>query len=301
MLTEQDKGRVYNAGIRLLARREYGVVEITKKLSQKHPPQLVQQVVAQLVEQNLLSDSRFAESLCNSRTGRGYGPIYIAQELSLKGIAKDLIEEFIDKNDPAWLERAIKAGRKKATPLLLEKDFMQSEAFEEEFLRQKGVDEHDVGAEEDLLFDSQGHENNEENEEGIGPWDEEQYDDYEASNEGEFTGEVDGTQPTVGFPKSRKFNSVSASASAFASASASKPKSRPKSKLKSRNRLKTNLRQKPGKIAKNAVKKVVYKKTKEQLFRERRQKDWMKVAGFLSRRGFPGDLISKAMNAIAPD
>ena len=297
MLTEQDKGRVYNAGIRLLARREYGVVEITKKLSQKHPPQLVQQVVAQLVEQNLLSDSRFAESLCNSRTGRGYGPIYIAQELSLKGIAKDLIEEFIDKNDPAWLERAIKAGRKKATPLLLEKDFMQSEAFEEEFLRQKGVDEHDVGAEEDLLFDSQGHENNEENEEGIGPWDEGQYDDYEASNEGEFTGEVDGTQPTVGFPKSRKFNSVSASV--FASASKAKP--RPKSKLKSRNRLKTNLRQKPGNIAKNAVKKVVYKKTKEQLFRERRQKDWMKVAGFLSRRGFPGDLISKAMKAIAPD
>lgn len=297
MLTEQDKGRVYNAGIRLLARREYGVVEITKKLSQKHPPQLVQQVVAQLVEQNLLSDSRFAESLCNSRTGRGYGPLYIAQELSIKGIAKDLIEEFIDKNDPAWLERAIKAGRKKATPLLLEKDFMQSEAFEEEFLRQKGVDEHDVGAEEDLLFDSQGHENNEENEEGIGPWDEEQYDDYEASNEGEFTGEVDGTQPTVGFPKSRKFNSVSASV--FASASKAKP--RPKSKLKSRNRLKTNLRQKPGNIAKNAVKKVVYKKTKEQLFRERRQKDWMKVAGFLSRRGFPGDLISKAMKAIAPD
>ena len=295
MLTEQDKGRVYNAGIRLLARREYGVVEITKKLSQKHPPELVQQVVAQLVEQNLLSDSRFAESLCNSRTGRGYGPIYIAQELSLKGIAKDLIEEFIDKNDPAWLERAIKAGRKKATPLLLEKDFMQSDAFEEEFLRQKGVDEQYVGAEEDLIFDREGHENNEENEEGIGPWDEEQYDDDVASNECDFTGEVDGAEPTVGFPKSRKFNSVSASASA------SKPKSRPKSKLKSRNRLKTNLRQKPGKIAKNAVKKMVYKKTKEQLFRERRQKDWMKVAGFLSRRGFPGDLISKAMNAIALD
>ena len=287
MLTEQDKGRVYNAGIRLLARREYGVVEITKKLSQKHPPELVQQVVAQLVEQNLLSDRRFAESLCNSRTGRGYGPIYIAQELSLKGIGKDLIEEFIDKNDPAWLERAIKAGRKKATPLLLEKDFMQSDAFEEEFLRQKGVDEHDAGAEEDLLFDSEGHENNEENEEGIGPWDEEQYDDDVASNECDFTGEVDSPEPMVGFPKSRKFNSVSASAS--------------KPKLKSRNRLKTNLRQKPGKIAKNAVKKVVYKKTKEQLFRERRQKDWMKVAGFLSRRGFPGDLISKAMNAIAPD
>ena len=287
MLTEQDKGRVYNAGIRLLARREYGVVEITKKLSQKHPPQLVQQVVAQLIEQNLLSDSRFAESLCNSRTGRGYGPIYIAQELSSKGIAKDLIEEFIDKNDPAWLERAIKAGRKKATPLLLERDFMHSEAFEEEFLRQKGLDKHYVGAEEDLLFDSGVHENNEENEEGIGPWSEEQYDAYEASNEGDFTEGVDSSDPQMGFPKSRKFNSADASKS--------------RSKLNSRNRLKANLRQKPGKIADKAVNKVVYKKTKEQLFRERRQKDWMKVAGFLSRRGFPGDLISKAMNAIAPD
>lgn len=287
MLTEQDKGRVYNAGIRLLARREYGVVEITKKLSQKHPPQLVQQVVAQLVEQNLLSDSRFAESLCNSRTGRGYGPIYIAQELSLKGIAKDLIEEFIDKNDPAWLERAIQAGRKKATPLLLERDFMLSEAFEEEFLRQKGVDEHYVGSEEGLLVDSGGDEHNEENGEGIGPWNEDQYDDYEASNEGDFTEGVDGSEPPMGFSKSRKFNSVVAS--------------KPRPKLKSRNRLKANLRQKPAKIANNAGKKVLYKKTKEQLFRERRQKEWMKVAGFLSRRGFPSDLVSRAMNAIAPD
>ncbi len=274
MLTEQDKGRVYNAGIRLLARREYGVIEITKKLSQKHPPQLVEQVVSQLLEQNLLSDSRFAESLCNSRTGRGYGPIYIAQELSMKGIAKDLIEEFIDKNDPAWLERAIKAGRKKATPLLLEKDFMQSNAFEEEFLRQKGIDEHEVSAEDDQTLDD---------EEGHGRWEEELYDDYEAANDSGFAEEVDSSNAVTGFPKSRKFSSAS------------------KSKLKARSQLKTNSMQKPRKIAKKTEKKVLYKKTKEQLFRERRQKDWMKVAGFLSRRGFPGDLISKAMNRIAPD
>jgi|TARA_B110000971_G_scaffold35499_2_gene33592 regulatory protein len=288
MLTEQDKGRVYNAGIRLLARREYGVIEISKKLSQKHPQQLVEQVISQLLEQNLLSDSRFAESLFNSRTGRGYGPIYISQELSMKGIAKDIIEEFIDKNDPAWLERAIKVGRKKASPLLLEKDFMQSEAFEEEFLRQKGIDEHDVSADEDVLGDDVL----DEYEDGAS-WEEEQYDGYEASSESDLAEGSDSFESTVGFPKSRKFNS------AFAS----------KSKLKSKNRLKTRLMQKPmrktmqkpGKIAKKTVKKVVYKKTKEQLFRERRQKDWMKVAGFLSRRGFPGDLISKAMNIIAPD
>jgi SOS response regulatory protein OraA/RecX len=59
--------------------------------------------------------------------------------------------------------------------------------------------------------------------------------------------------------------------------------------------------QKTRNMGQKRVKKVIFKKTKEQFFRERRQKDWMKVAGFLSRRGFPGDLVSKAMNSIAPD
>ena len=273
MLTEQDKGRVYNAGIRLLARREYGVIEITKKLSQKHSPQLVEQVVSQLLEQNLLSDSRFAESLCNSRIGRGYGPTYIFQELSIKGIAKHIIGEFIDKNDPAWLERAVKAGRKKASPLLLEKYFMQSEAFEEEFLRQKGVDEHDVNGEEEHLFDD---------EEGEGSLGVGHYDEYEGAEPG-FTDGPEDEEVVEGFPKSRKSNYVS------------------QSKLLSGSRLRTKPMQKPGKMAKKTVKKVVYRKTKEQLFKERRQRDWMKVAGFLSRRGFPGDLVSKAMKIIAPD
>ena len=99
----------------------------------------------------------------------------------MKGIAKDIIEEIIDKNDPAWLERAIKVGRKKASPLLLEKDFMQSEAFEEEFLRQKGIDEHDVSADEDVLGDDVL----DEYEDGAS-WEEEQYDGYEASSESDL-------------------------------------------------------------------------------------------------------------------
>ena len=265
MLTEQDKGRVYNAGIRLLTRREYGVIELTKKLSQKHPPQLVEQVVSQLLEQNLLSDSRFAESLCNSRIGRGYGPIYIFQELSIKGIANHIIGEFIDKNDPAWLERAIKAGRKKASPLLLEKYFMQSEAFEEEFLRQKGVDEHDLNGEDEHLFDDEESEGSS----GVG-----QYDEYEGAED---------EAVAAGFPKSRKLNNVS------------------QSKHLSSSRLRTKPMQTLGKISKKTAKKVIYRKTREQLFKERKQSDWMKVASFLSRRGFPGDLISKAMRVIAPN
>ena len=277
MLTEQDKGRAYNAGIRLLARREYGVIEITKKLSQKHPRQLVEQVVSQLLEQNLLSDSRFAESLCNSRTGRGYGPIYISQELSIKGIAKEIIQEFIDKNDPAWLERAIKAGRKKASPFLLEKNFMQSEQFEEEFLRQKGVDELEVSADEELLLEE---DYSLANGADGGHWDEDEY--GEAAEE-------DIAEDTNDRLRSRKFNSLQ------------KTKRLPKSKgIQSTNSLQKQRKMTP-KRSQKVTKKIVYKKTKEQLFREWRQKDWMKVAGFLSRRGFPGDLVSKAMNAIAAD
>ena len=277
MLTEQDKGRVYNSGIRLLARREYGVIEITKKLSQKHPRQLVEQVVSRLLEQNLLSDSRFAESLCNSRVGRGYGPVYISQELSIKGIAKEIIQEFIDKNDPAWLELAIKTGRKKASPLLLEKNFMQSEQFEEEFLRQKGVDELEVNADEELLLEEDYSLANGADD---GHWDEDEYSVAAEEDIAEDTGDRLG---------SRKFNSLQ------------KTKRLPKSKgIQSTNSLQKQRKMTP-KCSQKVTKKIVYKKTKEQLFRELRQKDWLKVAGFLSRRGFPGELVSRAMNAIAPD
>ena len=260
MVSEQDRGRVYNAGIRLLARREYGIREITKKLCQKYPPQLVEEVVTQLLEQNLISDSRFAESLCNSRTGRGYGPIYIAQELSMKGISKEIIEEFIDKNDPAWLERAMKAGRKKASPILLEKNFMYSEAFEEEFL-----DNFDEGFDESKLNrgGNQGRCDNGE---------------YEDVNEFDLT-ENDEEKTSGNHPQgSSKFKSLQKAKKLQKNSSANSRQKRPK-----------------------MVNKFVYKKTKEQLFRERRQKEWMKVANFLSRRGFPGDMIAKAMNNIAPD
>ena len=276
MLTEQDRGRVYNAGIRLLARREYGVTEIIQKLSQKHPRQLVEQVVAQLLEQNLVSDSRFAESLCNSRTGRGYGPIYISQELSMKGIAKDIIQERIDKNDPVWLERAIKAGRKKASALLLEKDFFQSEAFEKEFLRQKGVDADDAtegeGFEDHLLSDA----------EDESQWAGAGYEEAGESGDAEDGSELEELGQRL---RSRKFNH-----------SQNAPGS-----LKVKDLQKAKSLQKTRNMGQKRVKKVIFKKTKEQFFRERRQKDWMKVAGFLSRRGFPGDLVSKAMNSIAPD
>jgi regulatory protein len=269
MVTEQDRGRVYNAAIRLLARREYGIREITKKLCQRHPPQLVEEVVTQLLEQSLISDSRFAESLCNSRTGRGYGPIYIAQELSMKGISKEIIEEFIDKNDPLWLERAMKAGRKKASPVLLEKNFMYSEAFEEEFLRQKGgeefLDNVDEGFDEHQL-NRGGNQDRCDN----GEYDDVNEFDLTENDEEETSGKhPQGSSKFKTLQKAKKFQKNSSA----------------------------NSRQKRPKM----VNKFVYKKTKEQLFRERRQKEWMKVANFLSRRGFPGDMIAKAMNNIAPD
>ena len=39
------------------------------------------------------------------RVNRGYGPRRIAQELKQKGIAGELVEEFIDEGDPRWLEQ----------------------------------------------------------------------------------------------------------------------------------------------------------------------------------------------------
>ena len=154
---------------------------------------------------------------------------------------------------------------------------MQSEQFEEEFLRQKGVDELEVSADEELLLEE---DYSLANGADGGHWDEDEY--GEAAEE-------DIAEDTNDRLRSRKFNSLQ------------KTKRLPKSKgIQSTNSLQKQRKMTP-KRSQKVTKKIVYKKSKEQLFRERRQKDWMKVAGFLSRRGFPGDLVSKAMNAIAAD
>ncbi|MBB3141982.1 regulatory protein RecX [Halomonas organivorans] len=73
--------------IRLLARREYARAELRERLAAKgHEAEAVEACLAELAEQGLQSDERFAESFLRSRVARCQGPVRIRAELSRRGI-----------------------------------------------------------------------------------------------------------------------------------------------------------------------------------------------------------------------
>ena len=98
---------VKQAAVNLLARREHSRAELIKKLLLKGFSETdIGSVIEQLNQAGLQSDERFAEAYVRYRAGSGYGPIRIALELRERGVSELLIEQFVDHNDPDWVDRA---------------------------------------------------------------------------------------------------------------------------------------------------------------------------------------------------
>lgn len=86
-----------------LARREHSYLELFRKLSQKGYAQSeIEQVLAQLIDDNLLSDSRFAEAFVRSRVAKGYGPARIRMELKEKGLDDCQVDQAFEVNNIDW-------------------------------------------------------------------------------------------------------------------------------------------------------------------------------------------------------
>ncbi|MDF2868173.1 MAG: recX [Gammaproteobacteria bacterium] len=110
----QDRKAVRRAAMDLLARREHSRFELYQKLGKKgSPSSLINQILDELTSESLLSDERFVESYINHRSGQGYGPIRIRQELLARGIDNCLIDECLDDNAVNWFELAAKVRIKK--------------------------------------------------------------------------------------------------------------------------------------------------------------------------------------------
>ena len=87
----------------LLARREHGVSELSRKLVVKQfDPLLVDEAIQGLVRDNLVSDERFCESMINSRLNRGHGPIKVRYELRNKGVPEHVVEKTMEELSPDW-------------------------------------------------------------------------------------------------------------------------------------------------------------------------------------------------------
>ena len=90
----------------LLARREHGRVELTRKLRQRGATdELIDAALDRLAEQGLLSEARYLHSFGASRARGGHGPLRIREELAQRGLPRDAIEQALNEAEIDWNEQ----------------------------------------------------------------------------------------------------------------------------------------------------------------------------------------------------
>ncbi|HCJ2334315.1 TPA: recombination regulator RecX [Klebsiella pneumoniae] len=121
--------RLLDRAIRILAMRDHSEQELRRKLvapvmSKNGPealdvtPDELEQVVAWCIENRYLDDNRFVGQFIASRSRKGYGPARISQELSQKGIARQVVDQAMRECDIDWVSLAREqAQRKYGEPL----------------------------------------------------------------------------------------------------------------------------------------------------------------------------------------
>ena len=98
-----------------LSRREHSYQELIRKLGKKgFNLSLVNIELEKLIEDGLLSDRRFTESFIHSRKNQGKGPLRIRSELSIRGVASQLIDDGIQEvKQEEWTQLAVEVLEKK--------------------------------------------------------------------------------------------------------------------------------------------------------------------------------------------
>ena len=127
---------IYNKALDLLSRREHSRKELYLKLAKRFElKEDINLTLDRLENNNLLSDSRFAEEYVRARRKKGFGPIKISAELEKRGVNDLLISSEIDKFDD-WEDLA-ELSFKKRFPDGASKDFQKLQK-QKNFLSNKG-------------------------------------------------------------------------------------------------------------------------------------------------------------------
>ena len=102
------------AAMNLLSRREHSMRELTVKLNRRFPDEaLVAAELQRLVDENLQSDTRFAESFVRQRANRGYGPARVLADLRQRGLTETEFHNALESNDIDWCTLAAQVYLKK--------------------------------------------------------------------------------------------------------------------------------------------------------------------------------------------
>ncbi len=92
--------------LKYLARREYSVLELSRKLRKKgFPGPVCERVIEALTEQKLVSDRRYAEAYMHVRVRKGFGPVRIRLALEDAGVDKSIIDDVMGTAEVEWTEQ----------------------------------------------------------------------------------------------------------------------------------------------------------------------------------------------------
>lgn len=79
--------------LKLLSRRDFASGELHERLKGRGVPEdVTAAVIAELIEDRMLDDTRFAHNFVSYRAARGEGPVRIKAELQSLGLPEELIE-----------------------------------------------------------------------------------------------------------------------------------------------------------------------------------------------------------------
>lgn len=107
-LTPAEQARsAYNAAVRILVRRDHSVVELCRKLrTREHEEPAIDAAVQELLADNYLNDTRYAELYTEQRISKGYGPLAIRAKLRERGIDSHLTQRALDIAEANWPQLA---------------------------------------------------------------------------------------------------------------------------------------------------------------------------------------------------
>ena len=102
-----NESELYEQAVKLLAKRDYSSGEIERSLKRETSDGGgLRAVIERLTSNHYLDDSRLIDKEIGKQLIKRHGKSRIKQELRLKGLASDLIEQALEDIDVDWFELA---------------------------------------------------------------------------------------------------------------------------------------------------------------------------------------------------
>ena len=129
----------------MLARREHAPAELAAKLAKRgHANNDVVPVIDALIDDGLLSETRYADAVVASHARRGIGPVRVRADMMSAGVAESEIDRALAEAEIDWPALA-QSVRVKRFGSALPEDF-PAKAKQMRFLQQRGFAGDDISA-----------------------------------------------------------------------------------------------------------------------------------------------------------